>query len=90
MFKVLKYLQELGRFLESERLVADLVIPQIKRLRQYLAKVLKSHTLRDPVKNFVSQLYYRMQHARRFGVFPDIMKFATLLNPKKLLREFVG
>ena len=90
MFKVLEYQQELGRFLESERPVADLVLPQINRLRQYLAKVLESHTLGDPVKNFVSQLYSRMRHVRWFGDFPDIMKCASLLNPKKSLREFVA
>ena len=90
MIKVLKYLQELGQFLESERPVADLVIPQINRLRQYLAKVLEWHTLRDPAKNFVSQLYSRMQLVRRFGDFPDIMKCATFLNPKKAVRKFVA
>ena len=50
MFNVLKYPRELGRFLESERPVADVVIPQINKLRQYLAKVLESHIFRDPVK----------------------------------------
>ena len=87
MKKVHDKLLILGKFMESETPVADLLVPQFRKIVAFLRALLTNNNIHNTVKVFVGNLLSHFDHNSRFKEFPGIFLAACLINPQKSSRD---
>ena len=86
MYKTLKHLLQLGKFLENETLQADSVVSNVRNLESYLRNLLVSD-FRKPVKNFIAQVLNFRKQEKQFRTIPQILLAAALINLNRSARQ---
>ena len=88
VYKTLEHLLLLRDFLEIETPKADSVVSNVRNLESYLQNLLVSD-IREPVKNFFTQILNFMDQEKRFRHFPQILLAGALINSNRSARAML-